>query len=52
MCKKCNHQNSAQVIYNSQSSQKTFNDNGILFPNKNKTPNAKAMSVAIGIPHP
>ena len=32
--------------------RKTFNEIGTLFPNNDKTPNEKAMSVAYGIPHP
>ena len=32
--------------------KKTFNEVGTLFPNNDKIPNAKAMSVAIGIPAP
>ena len=32
--------------------RKTFNDSGILFPNKDKTPNEKAISVADGMAHP
>lgn len=32
--------------------KKTFNEVGTLLPNKDKIPNAKAMSVAIGIPAP
>ena len=30
----------------------TFNEVGTLLPNKDKIPNAKAMSVAIGMPIP
>ena len=30
----------------------TFKESGILSPNKYKTPRAKAISVAIGIPQP
>ena len=32
--------------------KKTFKDNGTLFPNKDRTPNENAMSVAEGIAHP
>ena len=32
--------------------RKTFKDRGTLFPNKDKTPKEKAISVAEGIAHP
>ena len=32
--------------------KKTFNDKGTLFPNNDKTPREKAISVAEGIAHP
>ena len=32
--------------------KKTFKDKGTLFPNKDNTPNEKAISVADGMAHP